>query len=76
MTTDPPDSIIAAATALLGSRQRPREWKTARDASHTVVEVDLGWRRRMVFAVRHGDTVAKAGRSHSVTGTRVVAVRR
>jgi hypothetical protein len=63
---EPPDHVIAAAVALLGPRQTPRHWKTARDAEHTVVQAELGWKRQVVFVVRHGDNVASGGKNHSM----------
>jgi len=68
-TDDPPDNVIAAAAALVGERALPKHWKTARDATHVVVEVDLGWTRHIVFTVRHDDTVASGGRTHSILGS-------
>lgn len=68
-TGDPSDHVIAAAAALLGERPTPRRWKTSRDATHTIVEMDLGWTRRVVFLLRHGDTAASGGRSHSILGS-------
>jgi hypothetical protein len=75
-TTAPSDAVIDAAVAVLGSRPTPKQWKTARDATHTVVELDLGWKRRVVFTVRHDDNVASGGRAHSITGSRPVVVPR
>ena len=63
---EPPDNLIAAAVALLGARQTPKHWKTARDAEHTVVEVGLGWKRQIVFVVRHGENVSSGGKTHSM----------
>ena len=57
---------VVATVALLGNRQRPKHWKTARDAEHTVVEVDLGWKRQIVFVVRHGENVSTGGKTHSM----------
>lgn len=62
---DPDDHVIDAVVAALGGRQTPKRWRTARDATHTVVEVDLGWTRRVVLAVRHRDNVADTGRRRS-----------
>jgi hypothetical protein len=61
---------VAAAATLLGHRPTPKRWKLARDLSHTIVELDLGWTRRLVFAVRHGDNVATKGRTHSAIGSK------
>lgn len=64
-TTDPDDTVIDAVVKALGDRHKPKRWRTARDATHTVVEVDLGWTRRVVLALRHGDNVADTGRRRS-----------
>ncbi|HEX6533586.1 MAG TPA: hypothetical protein VF041_03260 [Gemmatimonadaceae bacterium] len=50
----------------------PTRWRLSRDATHTVVELDLGWTRRLVFTVRHGDARAETVVRHSVLGGRVV----
>ncbi|HEX5436627.1 MAG TPA: hypothetical protein VFW98_05690 [Gemmatimonadaceae bacterium] len=73
-TSEPSDSVLAAAVTILGSRPTPKNWKTARDAWHTVVEMDMGWTKRVVFVVPHGDTRATGGRSHSVLGSKSLAV--
>jgi hypothetical protein len=65
---EPPDHVLTAAAALLSERRAPTHWKLARDAEHTVVELDLGWTRHLVFTVRHGDAVVGGGRSHSIVG--------
>jgi hypothetical protein len=72
---EPSDALIDAVVTALGARQTPKRWRTARDATHTLVEVDLGWTRRAVMAVRHGDNVADAGRAHSAIGWRDLVVR-
>jgi hypothetical protein len=69
VTNDPPAAIIAAAAALLGSAT-PAKWKTARDSEHTVVEVDVGWKRRVVFTVRHGDNASSGGKNHTLVGSK------
>ena len=61
----PPDNLVRAVALSLEDRGTPKHWRIARDASHTIVELDLGWTRRVVLAVRHGDNVASAGRTHS-----------
>lgn len=75
-TAEPTDNVLTAAAGLLGGRSNPKRWKVARDGAHTVVEVDLGWTRHVVFVVPHGDTVASGGRSHSAVGSRGLATRR
>jgi hypothetical protein len=71
-TTNPSDSVISAVMAMLGSRSLPKRWKIARDGAHTVVEVDLGWTRRAVFVVPHGDDAASGGRTHSAVRSRAI----
>jgi len=61
----PPEALIRAVALALEERPTAKHWRTARDATHTVVELDLGWTRRVVLAVRHGDNVASVGRTHS-----------
>jgi hypothetical protein len=71
-TDEPSDALVAAAGEALGeSRGRPKAWRTARDATHVVVEMDLGWTRRVVLAVRHGESVPEIVTRHSLLrGTR------
>jgi hypothetical protein len=71
---EPSDDILAASHGVVAEGARVKAWKTARDARHVVVEVDLGWRRRVVFAVRHGLRKAETGQSHSLLGSRGVAI--
>jgi hypothetical protein len=65
-----PAGVIDAVAAALPGRTAPKRWKSARDAVHTIVEVDLGWTRRAVLLVRHGDSVATVGRTHSVLNSK------
>ncbi|HKA58410.1 MAG TPA: hypothetical protein VKD28_07330, partial [Gemmatimonadales bacterium] len=59
---EPPQDVIAAAlTARPGARSRDgrepggkRSWRMARDRTHVVLELTLGWRRKTVFSLRHG----------------------
>jgi hypothetical protein len=67
---EPSDALVAAVATPLGSEQRPSRWKTARDATHTIVEVHLGWTRRVVIAIRHNDNVAEIGKTHSAVGSK------
>ncbi len=67
--TDPPESIIAAALAATGRRSAPgseRRWRMARDRSHLVVELDLGWKQKAVFTVRHGESAPDTVVKHSL----------
>ena len=67
---EPSDALVAAVASALGDRSAPKRWRAARDATHTIVELDLGWTRRAVLAVRHGDTVASFGLTHSAIGSK------
>lgn len=68
-TADPADALVQAAVAAQkGQAVAGRRWRTARDASHTVVEIDLGWTRKVVFTVRHGDSVPETVVRSSVLG--------
>jgi hypothetical protein len=72
---DPADALVNAVALALKDGPRPKHWRAARDATHTIVEVDLGWTRRAVVVVRHGENVASAGQLHSALGTRKLNVR-
>jgi len=72
-TDMPADDVIMAANALFERAGRAKSWRTARDARHTVVEADLGWTRRVVFVVRHGDQHAEKAYAKSVMGSRKLA---
>jgi hypothetical protein len=71
---DPPDPLIDAVASALRDGPRPKHWRAGRDATHTIVEVDLGWTRHAVLAVRHGDNVASVGQMHSALGSRKLNV--
>ena len=73
--TQPPETLIRAVALALDERPTPKHWRTARDATHTVVELDLGWTRRVVLAVRHGDNVASVGRTHSAVTSKTMRLR-
>ena len=70
-TADPADELLQAALAANGGQPvHNKGWRTARDASHTVAELDLGWTRRLVFTVSHGDTKPRTVVRHSLLGSR------
>ncbi len=71
---EPSDRLIDAVASALENRPTPKRWRTARDATHTVVELDLGWTRRVVLAVRHGDNVASVGRTHSAVSSKTLTL--
>ena len=58
----------AAATVVDGGR--PKSWRVARDATHRVVELEMGWTRRIVFSVRHGSERPESVIRHSLLGSR------
>jgi hypothetical protein len=71
--SDPPGAVVTAALAATGRRsvpRSPRRWRMARDHSHLVVEVDLGWRQKAVFTLRHGEDVPDNVVKHSLLGTK------
>jgi hypothetical protein len=70
-TAEPPAEVVTAARAAMGGTSKgSRAWRIARDRSHFVVELDLGWRRRTVFTLRHGDTVPESVVTHSLAGSK------
>lgn len=70
---EPSDAILFAAIELRGDDAgSPKSWKVARDARHILAELDLGWTRRIVMAVPHGEQRAQAAVSHSALGSRVL----
>lgn len=72
-TADPADDLIQASLVASGGEPpKAKGWRTAQDASGTVVELDLGWTRRLVFSVQHGEMRPKTALQHSVLGTRRV----
>ncbi len=65
------DDLIAASLAANGGQPlRAKGWRLARDATDRVVEADLGWTRRVVFSVRHGEGRPGSVMRHSVLGSR------
>jgi hypothetical protein len=63
--------VIAAAVAAAGAEPRAsRALRIARDHSHSVVELDLGFSRKTVVAVRHEDMVADSVVKHSLLGSK------
>ena len=70
---EPPQEVVTAARAVTGgggASKASRAWRIARDRTHVVVELDLGWRRRTVFTLRHGDSVAESVVTHSLVGSK------
>lgn len=72
-TADPPDDLIQASLLAAGGEPpKARSWWTARDVSGVVVELKLGWTRRLVFWVPHGDMRPGTVVAHSLMGSRKV----
>jgi len=68
---DPPQEVVTAARAVTGGQWKgARTWRIARDHTHYVVELDLGWRRKTVFTLRHGESVAESVVTHSLVGSK------
>lgn len=70
---EPTDAMIAAANRLFGEAGKAKSWRSARDASHLIVEADLGWTRKVTFAMRHGADRAELAYSRSMLGSRKLA---
>src|SRR5690606_13041074 len=72
-TADPADDLIQVALAANGGEPpKAKVWRTARDAFGTVVELDQGWTRRLVFSVAHGEVKPKTVVQHSMLGSKRV----
>ncbi len=68
---DPDDVVIDAS--ILANRGDPvsaKRWRQAQDSGHIVAEADLGWRRLLVFTIRHGDVHPDTVISHGLFGLR------
>ena len=67
---DPSDAAITAALDVHGGgRAGAKEWRMARDATHSVIELTHRWRRRTVLTLRHGDHRADHVMTHSALGS-------
>jgi hypothetical protein len=70
---EPPEEVVAAvlkaAGASAGSREA-RTWRMAKDKTHLVVELDLGWRRKTVVALRHGAAAPESVVRHTMVGAK------
>lgn len=68
---DPSDDLIQAVLAANGGEPpKAKGWKVAQDAMDQVGEVDLGWTRRLVVTVPHGETRPRTAVLHSVLGAK------
>lgn len=63
-----PDEVVAAAATITGE-QKVKQWLLARDAGRFVVQLELGWLRRLVFSVPHGTATAVRAVRHSPFGS-------
>jgi hypothetical protein len=71
-TADIPDEIVSAAARLV-PRGGAKSWSLARDGGRYVVEINLGWTRRIVFSVLHGTAEPVHVRRHSIFGSTAVS---
>ncbi|MGQ0764987.1 MAG: C-terminal helicase domain-containing protein [Gemmatimonadota bacterium] len=55
-----------------GDETRVKGWRVSRDARHVVVQLDLGWTRRLVVAVPHGGGAPEFIVRHSIFGSTTV----
>jgi hypothetical protein len=70
-TGDPANDLIEASLIANGGEPpKAKSWKVAQDASGKVAELDLGWTRRLVFSVLHGDVKPRTVVQHSLVGTK------
>ena len=70
VTAEPSDAVLSAAIVANGGvPPSVKEWRTAHDATHLVVEMGHGWTRRTVFAMRHGATEPETVMAHSALGS-------
>lgn len=69
-TMEIPDDILAASISVRGDGGQPKGWRMARDAGHRVVDMDMGWTRRLTMSVPHGSSRADSVMAHSILGRR------
>ncbi|MCC6317308.1 MAG: hypothetical protein IT361_06395 [Gemmatimonadaceae bacterium] len=68
--TDISNQVLAAVDEARGGDDgRVKGWRTSRDARHVIVQLDLGWTRRLVVAVPHGGGEPEAIVKHSIFGS-------
>ncbi|MEP6779871.1 MAG: hypothetical protein ABJC26_08285 [Gemmatimonadaceae bacterium] len=69
-TSDPTDALLSAGLAANGGEpMKSGSWRTSQDAEHTVAEVNFGWSRKLVFTVKHGESVPFTVVRHSMLGS-------
>lgn len=70
---DPSDDLIQAALVANGGEPpKAKGWKVAQDASGKVVELDLGWTRKLVFSVLHGEVKPRTVVMHGLLSVKRV----
>jgi hypothetical protein len=62
--------LAAGTEAGEGRAPEPKKWRAARDATHLVVEMSQGWRRRTVFTVRSAENRAATVMVHTARGSK------
>jgi hypothetical protein len=62
--------MAAALAANGGLPVKAKSWRAARDKTATVVDVDLGWSKHLVFSVRHGQSDPETVVTHSLFGSK------
>lgn len=70
----PPLEDLSAAAVVANGATAPtaKEWRSARDATSVVVDIDLGWSRHLVFTVGHGSQVPQTVMTHNLFRSRRV----
>jgi hypothetical protein len=68
LADDLPDDVIAALARVSGEA-RPKQRLVARDGSRFIVQLDLGWTRKVVITVPHGAAASSRVIRHSLFGT-------
>jgi len=69
-TPEPPLEAVTAARVVTGRAPRSSRWRVARDRTHLVVELDLGFRRKAVVTMRHGGDAPESVVQHSLLGSK------
>ena len=62
--------IEAGLVANGGEPPKVKQWRSAQDASGLVVEMEMGWTKRLVFTLLHGDVKPKTVIQHGLMGSR------
>ena len=69
-TPEPPREAVTAARVVTGGTSKSSRWRVARDRTHLVVEVDLGFRRKAVVTMRPGGDAPESVVKHSLLGSK------